>query len=337
MFIYKIIFLVFGINSFFNEKKMKIFNFMFFILFILIYSFRNEIGTDWYNYESYFRNISTGQTRHEFEFFYKILNIYGYKFLPSFRWLVFLIGIFNGFLFWNSTNKYSKNIGLVMFLSLYYMFYSTLEALRQSITFFIFYYSLRYIENDWKKYCTLNIIGTLFHFSGIFTLFLLFFNKYKVLKYITIIGLFFFSFFQNLISIILQNFPLLYSKYYWYMNVAKFKEGIVSFKLIEYIIFVCVYIFSFKKGKKDSWNKLNFNLLILGLVIQLTIGRYTNIIYRMTYYTDVGLIFGYSFVYNKIKSGRVKVIYIIVIIIYLFLKFYRNFPFMDPNFIYKIF
>lgn len=332
------VFLIFGINSFFNSEKNKVWNLLFFLSFIFIYSMRNNVGSDWKAYLFYFDNILINPSAvkdYNFEFLYKYLNIYGSMIFPSFRWLVFFISIFNGLLFWQSTKKYTKTIGLVMILSLYFIFFSTIEALRQSITLFLFYFSLQYINKRPLKYLLINTVGICFHSAGIFTVLFLIFNRYKFLQRIMIIFMCFFTNLERIFSKIIENFPMMYSKYSWYMNFSKMEQSIISFKLIEYIILVCIYLFFLKKEGLDDWNKTNLNLLIFGLLMQVSVGRYTNIMYRMIYFTDIGFIFAIVYIYNRIRSFALSNIYIMIVILYILFRFYRSFPYNDPKFFYK--
>lgn len=335
---YAIVFIVISLNAFINKKNTRIFNLILFVFFILFYAMRNEVGTDWASYEYYFNNVYNKYVldQYSFEFGYWIMNYLARFFFSSFRYLVFLVGIFNGVLFWKATNRYTKNIGIVVLLSLFYMFYPTLEAFRQSITLFLFYYSLEYIEKNEKKYILLNLIGFLFHLSGIFTLLFFVFNKYKKIRIFILSSMVAFNLIEPYFLKIISVYPILYNKYYWYFYIEGVRRPVFTFKTLEYLILVMFYYISNKKIIINKWNKLIVNLLLLGLFIQITIGQMSNVVYRMTYYTDIGIIFAYTFIYDRIKKKVFKYLYLVFLIIYILLRLYRVFPFDDPRFIYTI-
>jgi len=341
---YLIVFLVISTNVFFNDKDTKYFRYfslITFVLFIMFYALRNNVGVDWSSYEKYFYNINNKDVidRYKFEVGYWGLNYIAYFLLGSYRYLVFLVGIFNGILFWKSTNRYTKNIGIAILLSLYYMFYPTLEAFRQSLTIFIFYYSLEYIEKDEKKYILLNIIGFLFHRTGIFTLLFYVFNKYKKMQKYIILSLLLLLLLPILDPYIFRAmsiFPVLASKYHYYFHVEAVKSSLFSFKTLEYFLLLIFFLIISKRNTLKKYENIAFNLLLLGFVLQITIGQLSNIVYRITYYTDIGIVLAYIFIYDRIKKPVFKYLYIGILIIYVFLRFYRVFPFNNPRFFYNI-
>ena len=335
---YGITFLAISLSAFLNTKKTKQFSMIIFIFFILFYSLRNNIGSDWSQYEYYFDNVFDNNIvdRYKYETGYWLLNYMTSNLLGSFRYLVFLVSVFNGILFWKATNRYSKNIGIIMLLSLFYLFYPTLEAFRQSITLFLFYYSLEYIEQNEKKYILLNIVGLLFHRTGIFGLLFFVFNKYKVSKIIIMLLLLLFSLFEPYFFKIISSIsPIFALRYNWYLHMEAIDNSLFSFKTLEYL-FIIIFYFIFTKWKSiNVREKLTLNLVLLGFILQITLGQISNIGYRMTYYTDIGIVFTYTFIYDKINEPAFKYLYIVALILYILVRFYRVFPFDDPLFIYS--
>jgi hypothetical protein len=335
---YGIIFFLMSLNAFLNKKSTKHISLIFFLFFILFYSLRTNIGSDWSGYEYYFNNVLDNDVveRYKFEVGYWLLNYITSTIFSSYRHLVILVGIFVAILFWKSTNRYTKNIGLAMLLSLYYMFYPTLEALRQSITLFLFYYSLHYIDKDQKKYLLINVIGLLFHRTGVLPLLFFVFNKYKVSKIVIILSLVFFSILQPYISNIISFFPNFALKYNWYFHLETGQSTYFSLKLLEYLLILLFYFILSKKNLISGFERLVMNLVLLGFVLQITLGQITDIVYRVTYYTDIGIIFAYISIFDRIKGPVFKFSYIVVLILYILVRFYRIFPFDDPRFIYSV-
>jgi len=337
MLVYGVVFIVAGLNAFLNSKRTRHFSWILCIFIILIYSLRRNVGTDWPGYEFYFNNITSNTVieQYNFEYGYWLLNFIFNIFFGSYGVLVSAVGIFNGILFWKASKKYSSNIGIIMLLSLYYLFFPTLEAFRQSITLFLFYFSIQFLQSNRNKYFILNILGLLFHSTGVFTLFFYFFYRYKIIKVLIVLSLLFFSLLEPYINEALKFFPMLHVKYEWYFHGAPVDNSIFNLKYLEYAILLIYYFILYRKQVINQYETLCFNLVSLGFIFQITLGQISEIIYRMAYYSDVGVLFTYAFIYDRIRSRSLKFIYIIFLIIYLFLRLYRAFPTDNPSLFYS--
>ena len=335
---YILMFSITVIHAFLNNQKTKYISLVAFCFVILFYSFRQNVGSDWHHYEYYFNNIfSSGPDLYNFEVGYRLLNIIFASIFNSFRSLVLVVGILNGILFWKATNHYSKNLGLALLLSVYFLFYPTLEAFRQSIPLFLFYYSLKYINTNKTKYFLVNGIGIFFHYTGMIAILFYFFHSYKKIKWGFIIFLLIYSFSEPMIYRLISIFPSVASKYYWYFVVKAVENPILSFKILEGILILLTYYFVNKKVKiqKNEYVRISISLVSLGLLLQVTLGRVSNIVYRLTYYTDIGIILFCIILYDKLKQPIYKFLYVVIIILYVTARFWRIFPFDDPRFFYN--
>lgn len=339
MLAYGVIYFLMSINAFLNSKRTKHFSILFFLLFILFFSFRNNVGTDWLTYEFYFNNITDQFTleRYKFEYGFWLLTYLCSYLFDSYRYMVLILGLLTGILFWKATNKYTENIGLLFLLSIFYIFYPSLEAIRQSVTIILFYYSLQYIDDNKKKYIYLNIIGFLFHSTGIFSFIFLLFSINKRFKISIFLFLFLFSVLDPFIQQAISIFPSLSHRYYWYIQYIEHEEAtLFSLKLFEYLLLLVFYFTLAFRKKLNKMENIAKNLIFIGFIAQISIGQISDMVYRMTYYTDIGVLFAYTFIYDKIKNSILKYFYIIFIILYVFVRLYRAFPFDDPRFIYSI-
>jgi len=336
---YIAVFVILSINTFFNKKSAKHISAMFFLFLVLFYSFRRNIGSDWPAYEYYFNNVFSPHVvqRYKLETGYWLLNRITNPLLGSFGSLVSVVGITNCFLFWKATNKYSRNTGIVVLLSLFYIFYPTLEAFRQSIPLFIFYYSIQFVKEDSKKFLLLNTFGLLFHRSGIIAFIAFFFIRFRKIRWIILLVLVSFGLVEPYIAnIIFRSFPVIAMKYHIYINSSIVPNSIFSLKTLEYMLFFVFYVSLARRGLRTDNETVFMYLILLGLVLQLTLGQSSNIVYRMTYYTDIGIIFGFDSVYRRIQRYEARCLFLLITIAYVALRFYRIFPFDDPRFIYSI-
>lgn len=341
MILYGIIFFVFCLNAFLNgNKQTKYINFIIYIFFILIYSLRRNISNDWLAYEYFFDNVFNDAAIQDylFEIGYKYLNYIVNFVFGSFWYLVVILGIFNGVLFWKATNRYTKNVGIVMLLSLYYIFFPTLEALRQSVTLILFYFSLEYIEKDKKKYFLLNFLGFLFHATGVFSIFFYLFYVNKNIRKVLIVFLLTFGMLEPIIIEVVNNLfgdVDIGMKFLWYFQNSREGNTIISFKSIEYALIILLYFIINKIKGINELENLAFNLVLIGFILLISVGQITDIIYRITYYTDIGVILGYTLLYDRIKGIVLKNLYVLFLIAYIFARFMQAFPFENPNYIIR--
>lgn len=197
---YIYLFVVSSIDLFFYSKRYfkvlqnKILSLTWFVLIFFI-GFRYKLGNDWYSYEQiidsvpplfhsnvsenifYGRNIEFG-----FIFLISLINEIFIESSDRLQSLIFLISFFNYSILVYVIKKLDIIKYKLLFISIYIGFaiFRDFDLLRQSISLYIFIFSILYIKNNPLKYFILNIFGSFFHVSS-----LLFLPIYKFLKYKT--------------------------------------------------------------------------------------------------------------------------------------------------------
>ena len=317
----------FSVTAFFNKKHNYI-PLLPFLVFAVFYCTRTKIGTDWVAYLAYFNNVHN--TRYVvgrgFEPGFYFLNLVFSNMGLSYWNLVSFIGIITCIIYIKTANQLTKNHGLFFMISLFYFFYPSFESIRSSIAIILFFYSLSFIDNNLKKYCLLNILGFLFHSTALFALVFLIIYKFPIVKkyiYITIaVGTilvkspFVVKIFRLLPKYIFKRFLF----YFYYITLNKHVEDIISIKLFEYILILLICLIVMKYNARG---KMIIGLLEIGIVSLVFVGLISNIAYRVTYYTDIGLILAYCDFYDLFKNELSRLLYIVAMIIYVFIRFYR--------------
>lgn len=153
---------------------------------VLFTSMRIGPGADYQNYLNYFNRSTTGFNTDRFEFGFTILNKIIAQLGLSFHVLLFVIALFNGVMLYKAINenvtKY-KWFAIFFYLIYFDLFIYSLSAIRQSIVVSIMLYSIRYIYRNQKlKYFTWTLIGTLFHWSGLILIPVLYIYRYLLNK-----------------------------------------------------------------------------------------------------------------------------------------------------------
>lgn len=337
--------IVFSITAITNEKNKKI-AICAYIAFGIIYCFRGSVAsTDWSTYEYYFNNVNDAEITKVASFepgYYWISKIIHDIGLP-YWFLRFIISVFTVVLFYFAIKQYTDNYGIAFLLGTYYFFYPSYEISRQIITLSIFIYSLKYLENDWKKYWLLNLIGILFHRTSVIALLFFFFYKNKWCRCIISGSIVFFTTLQPLVEKVLTLFPGLLMKYQWYFKYkAEYCPGLLSFKGLEYLI-CTLYILLLYMGIKYSnktenykisklfdfksnisaYENISNKLVFFGLLVQTFIGRITSYTYRIMYFCDIGLMLEYCYFYGRIKEKKLKRVYTFIMILYVSLRLFR--------------
>ena len=318
-----------------NKRKLA---WLSFACFTIIYVFLRNIGTDWIEYSKYY-NKHNGLDFFDGFFepgFSAILALFKFFEIP-YSVVAGVIALFVCCIYFRATNKYTECFGFVAFLASFYIFYPGLESIRQLVTVVLFYYSLQYIDNDWKKYFLLNMMGVLFHRTGVFTLFFYFFHRYEFIKIGYFAMLPFYSIFEPYIYKALEWFPSIYQKYYWYRMVyGDRKVSVFSFKLLEYIFLACVAIFIRKNRsthvkavgnlQKENLTRENVtkysDLVFIGIGLQLFIQPIFGSTYRILYYSDIGIVMTFCCLYENLQK-RYMILAEITMAMYIVFRFYR--------------
>lgn len=329
------------------NKKHKNIAWIAYVLFVVLYCFRGRLATDWQAYEMYYNNvfnesiISLSGFEIGFLWLCKLFNWLGLSYWA----LNFTLSLIIACVFGKAIKIYTDNIGIALLLGTLYFFYPSLEALRQMLAVVLFMYSLQYLDSKPKKYLLLNILSLFFHRTALLSIIFWVFYRYQKTRAPFIIGLTAFPLLQPLIEIPLRYIPRLYEKYHWYFI---YKDGaedysyIFSFKTLEYVIVIITLLFLMKKQKNSyeifesreviykksckissslTMEKIVILLLVFGLTIHICMGKIMDSSYRLLYYSDIALILGGCYIYDRFKQLLQKGLMIASISIYVILKF----------------
>lgn len=83
-----------------------------------------------------------------------------------------------------------------------------------------------------------------------------------------------------------------------------------------------------------SLGRIAYNLLLLGILLQIFVAPVLGATYRIVYYCDLGLVLAFTIICQKIKNSGFKLLYLLLIIIYIGIHLVRIFPYDNKLFIY---
>lgn len=353
---FAIYFIIFGLVSFAalsdldTKIKQKSILFVWFC-FCVFYIFRARVGTDWLVYENYYMNITNSSEiqRLNLEAGYYLLNrIYHGIGLP-FQFITITLGTVVCLLYSSAVKKRDFAKGLLLLASLYYLFFPTLEALRQSIAIFIFFYIIlagtlgsnkddtfkESVKKDFKYFFGV-VIGGLFHQTAILVELLYYgFRKSRKLKVIALAVLFSYGILQTQIeSLLSQYLPNVYHKFLYYTVLSEKNYAEASIFSVKFIIYCIALLIILLWKNKDEYELGALNLVELGLVIQIAFTGKMSGVYRLLYYTDIGIILFIVCLDKRINSGTMKFLFRLFVIAIIAILFYRNFQFDNELFMY---
>ena len=254
MLIYYVIFLILSLSAFMTGKKRNL-AILGFTIYSILYVFEARVGMDYEAYQSFYNSMNGigDLSAGGYEIGYNLLALLFHKIGLPFQFFHICFFATIDFLFFKATRKLNLELGITALLALYYVFYPSLEAMRQWIATSLFLYSLTFIlpnsheaNTDDMKFFILNFIGFLFHRTAILAFIFYFFRKNKSLRIGIVCALIFFAALQPFILNYLQRFPLFYNRYYYYVwsrSIETESTSSISIKLLEYTFSFAVLLF----------------------------------------------------------------------------------------------
>jgi len=308
---------------------------------VFFFGFRGFIGWDWYNYFVFFNEVPKINATELIPYFSSTLMEPAFilycsiiKLFTDSYHILTLVNCFIDLIFLNWFLKKYLPLNYYAFgFILYFVFggfYLETDLLRNSRSFFIFLFTIKYIEErKILRYYFFNSIGILFHLSSIIYLFV-----YKILNmnikrivfiFIFIIGNILFVFnIQYVKPLIELASSIIGGKMAYLVNVYLIDDAKsygLSIGFIERNIVALLVIFYFNEIK--NYNK-TYNIFINSYFIYFILFFFFSEVSVLS--TRFGLLFYYSYwillpiIFDIMKSKISKSIFIIGMVSYFFLK-----------------
>ncbi|WP_419239783.1 EpsG family protein [Photobacterium leiognathi] len=360
--IYYVIFLILALFSFTDNLKDKRYSSLsfiisFFILF-LFGSLRYDTGWDFATYRFYFERTDTINVFLTNGFSPSVYFEFGFKLLISiikslglgFQSFIFICNLFVVsclYYFINRNIKY-KNSAILLFYSLCYLFIN-LSILRQGIAASFLLLAIDSNFNNKNSYKTYSyiFISTLFHFSSIVFIPLIFVSQIFKVKQRA-----FLLFISSIIFISLVNIPIfeifyhtfhsilpsdLNEKFEFYINSTRFGVSrAIGFGFIEKVFFL-ILLFHYFIVKNNLTHKeaKNINLIVLMLLSYFAIYVLfidVQVIYTRLkfYFMIVASCYYPLFIYEFLNKQFSKQLGVVICISFSFINLYNTLRF-EPN------
>lgn len=309
------------------------------IFYSIVIGLRYETGADWSAYKNIFIDILHNNDVN-LEYAYMLLNRFIASLHMSYQYLFITIAFLQITLLYLFL-EHHKHILFwgTLFFFILGPFFSSLNILRQSIAFFIFLNSIRYIvEKDWKRYFIGIIIAFGFHSSSLILLPMYFINRINniYLKKQVILSLFF------ILSILLGEIIIEKSTFYFFqlVDIPQYSRYAIGFEdnTFSYGIgFWCIKIIDFtlifyasKLG--NTFKKEGFPIIwwiyYIGVLI-FNLGMANQLIIRLSYcmtslrFIILSFLCYYTFSMVRCKTKLITCI-TILILTFGFFSFYSS-------------
>ena len=335
---YFLFFLLLFFMSLFNlikieslAKFQKLLFFVFCFCFIFFIGFRYKMANDWYNYLLVIQRIEpfwdvlTGNAA---GFFAEDGIEYGFKVLISLTNMIFdpetnsslqamtvIISLFcYTVLFYVTYNEDTikhKFLFLATFIS--FTMFREFDIFRQSIAFYIFLLSIKYVNNSFMKYFIVNVIGSLFHVSALLFIPLYFVFRIKFSRGLIMVLLLthlitminHFSFVTALLESLSAYFPELIFAQKLYLN-STYSESQSSISIVG-ILYTIYLLLLFVNYKIIDFNNFKLRLFInsffIFIIINIVFTDAKDIADRFSYYFYFGVAFVFVYLIKFIPRS----------------------------------
>ena len=324
---------------------------LFKILLILFVGLRYKVANDWNNYLSLTKQIESipemlsgnyfafaNETSIEigFKLIISIINtFFSAETSNSLQVLTFLITLFCYSVLFKVVKNQEEIKYKFLFISTFVGFtmFREFDILRQSISFYIFLYSVQFIGKDFKKYLGYNILGMFFHTSAVIFLPLYFLFKCNFKKSVIYILLFFhcftmfvrFSFISEILEFFSGYFPELVfvQKIYTYTTEL---EGGNSLSLVGvlYAIYLILILMNYQKSylNIDLKGKIYLNSFFIFIIINIIFSDSKEIADRFSYFFYFGLTFVFVYVIDLLPKKLIFP-YLTLVLVFPYIRFTR--------------
>lgn len=319
-----------------NKKLNKLNYYLVLILLIFFAGLRDNVGTDWEAYYSFYKNKV-----YDVEYGYAFLNNLFSDLKVNYNIFLIILNLLSVILIFKYIKKNSKYvfIGILYFFSNLYLYYN-FSGFRQAIAIALTSYSISFLLSNKKSlFVIFVILASTFHLTAIVFLLILIIPRERIkLKYfILVISSFFLltSIFLNELIEIVSTYTIKNADAY--INIYNKSENIISLFVVGLLVRVSTLlaIYFFGRNFLESKNGYFYtNIYIFGFLIFCFFYLLSpDIGTRLSsYFTIMDLILvGNLLFYNKKNSVR-----LIILLLFSFISFYKLFGYsVNEFFIYK--
>lgn len=298
------------------------------LLLSILSGIRYSTGTDYFNYEKIYIDIKNGILRTDIEFGYYLLNLLVSTLELHYNVVLFICSFIYLFGINNIIDRYiggkNKWISIFLWLSTFNFYFFSLSIVRQSVSIYIFMFSLKYIQKKKIiKFIFCIFLGAFFHKSIILLIPFYYFANLKK-KETVFIFMPFFIFILSRKNFLIEILNKIYPKVSIYIEL--FNKTDTSYNSILLSIVYLIITYYFKKKNKCKQNDILYSGVYAFLIIRIMVGSgYGLIFYRMIQYFGIFIIILVPIILDNIYAKVIKTIGIISLVIFQIINFNRKY------------
>ena len=286
--------------------------------FILVASLRNEVGTDWHIYRTFFDSINTGGDKF-IEPGFNLLNRLAYLISDNFAVLIAIVAvIIYSFVF---RAIYDQSVIIPFSILMFVIssdFFNSLNQLRQVLAMAIFLYSLRHL---WKRepvrYFLWIAVAVSMHMSALFyvPLYFLYGRKVNMRLHILI-------FLGNIalwpLLSKLFKFMVTQTKYEWYFGSAYDTNDfyIAGFVFSLVVLGLYYYYYHYGKDKQDHQYNLMVNMYFISSLLLLYSSALPQVVRLSNSFAVINCLCIPRMVLRETDRNRRIILYITVVLLF---------------------
>lgn len=308
-------------------------------LFIFFFGFRGLIGTDWYNYQYWYDEITINQWRvRDVELGFSFLGFLGKLFRLDYTYFQLMLVTIQVYLFDRFFSKFSPNISIAYIFLISLFPIVIIDLLRNFLAILIVMNGIIYLQQDNKKVFYLFVFGgMLFHITSIVYFVLPFLNKKHfgknqiILLFVVGLGVYFtrFDFYSGILNFIGNSLGGAFKSLTDQAASDGEAEYGINIGILEKMILFFLIIFNYKELKKIP--PLIFNSCLIYLFIYFYFGTSQSFINRFANL----FMFGYILMYINLILIIKRYKYYLAFISYLFTFIVARTFLSYNNIIYK--
>lgn len=318
-------------NKYLDSQVLNIFDFMPFLIFIVVTGFRYNVGQDYENYAQrfnlFFYDNLWGRIELSYELIVKLTYFLGFN-----QQFIFLIYALITYLFlYLAIKNYDTDYEFrhIIFLFIYiFILINSFNAIRQMAAASIFFFSFKYVtQRKILKYSFFILLAFMLHGSAILCLFFYFIPilNFYILLLLLFVSLFFLKY--NIINSIIFYVIKLFSLNWYEVYLESYNTPVeLSSGLNVFILFV-VALYSVFNLNNINLSKHDRNIIKLFIVyvILLNMSLLSLIATRFLYYPMYSILFIFPVVIKFSKSDFEKYIYNNLVSLYGFIYIIKIF------------
>ena len=209
-------------------------------------------------------------------------------------------------------------LSLLIFYSFGTYYFTTFNAMRQVVVVYVFFYSLKYIEEKsfFKYIISILLCAYFFHTTAILLLPLYFILQYNYSKFLKLIILVTLLSTSNLLIVIIEN-----SRYAMYLDFEKFISDVSLVTYLTLLISIIITFFKFNDNNPSTRILLNinyFSIIIIGLMVVFANTPLIMVVGRISYYFTPVLIVLIPMSIDRLTITNNKKIILVVVSIVLY-------------------